>query len=139
MNSDSGMISFLEGGEGGYGNNLCFMLEGDKGNGVEGELGFLEMLGLGAQIPCGYMFEEVKDHREFMSSSLRTNMMNQLLEDGTNNAPGTPYSSSITLASTNEGVAVESEHEKGEEDGDEDQEEDEEEQCQEGSVNNKKL
>lgn len=129
MDSDSNMMSFyqdMEGGEGGYRNNACSMLEGSMGNGVEGELGFLEMVGLGVQIPCGYMIEEIKDHREVMWSSLPCNMLNQLFEDGNINAPGTPNSSSITAASNcDQGIAVESESEKGEEEAEGDDEEEE--------------
>ncbi|CAM8933628.1 unnamed protein product [Rhodiola kirilowii] len=115
--------------------NLCSMSDGVDGVGS----GFLEMLGVQEfQIPTmGYMFEEMV-HRELMSSlqmqQSSTNHVcnNEYLKmmindgvskqfednNGSNNAPGTPNSnSSISLASNNEGVVVESEQEKDEEQG----------------------
>lgn len=147
--SSSEMLTYSDllgsGGGGGYVNQCSMYDNYMMNNGInESELGFLEMLGVQEfQLPLGYKFEEMLE-REMLLPSTTTdqfhhhhhNQVAAVLGDVNSIAPGTPNSSSISSASNNEGVAVESEHVKTEEDDDEEEEEEED---QEGSVKSRKL
>ncbi|CAM8976778.1 unnamed protein product [Rhodiola kirilowii] len=148
MREENSIYSDLQGV--GYG-NLCSIFDG-MGDEDGGGLGFLEMLGVQeVQIPLGwYMFDEMSqrevlypsriDHNQVAVGDellplMKNGVSNKQFDDGTSNAPGTPNSSSISSASHNEGVVLESELEKAEEDKEEDKEE---EQDLEGSGKKKK-
>uniref|UniRef100_A0A7N0TTJ7 WRKY domain-containing protein n=1 Tax=Kalanchoe fedtschenkoi TaxID=63787 RepID=A0A7N0TTJ7_KALFE len=159
--SDTSSLCYLDllgGGAAGYG-NLCSMFDGGVVNGAGADLGFLEMLGVQEfQIPMGYMFDEMAHSGEVMTSSWQAISIDQvpaagynngfvkpmnkrqqpLFDDRNNNAPGTPNSSSISYASNNEGMVVESEQDdKADEEEDEEEDGDDAED-QKGSGKSKK-